>query len=89
MSHATIYADQDGVLAFINGRLAAGDQDRDILCALRSWDAIACVGHAITAEDLAAAVRYVHGMLAEGCAMPVGEVDCLNYLRRILQMEAA
>lgn len=89
MSHATIYVDQERVLCFVHRRLEAGEDDPGILRAGTSWEALSELGHVITAEDLVAAVRYVHLVLDDRTEVPARAVDCIAYLRRILAARAA
>ncbi len=82
MGHATIYADQERVLGFINEHLEAGKDNCEILIASRSVDAIAALGHVVTVEDLANAVHYLHMMLEDNEPFPVSDLGCIAYIRR-------
>lgn len=86
MGHATIYADQEHILGFINERLDAGDDNIGILIASRSVDAIAALGHVITVEDLANAVRYLKLMLEEDAPIPASDLGCIAYIRHTFAM---
>ncbi len=86
MSHATIYADQERVLSFIDGRLSAGAADHDVIRACRSVDALAEVGHPITGEDLRAATTYLAGMtgLEQDVRGVHRDVDHIALIRRVM-----
>lgn len=89
MGHATIYEDQERILGFINERLEAGDDNIGILIASRSIDAIAALGHVITVEDLANAVRYLQLMIDEGDAIPASDLGCIAFIRRAFSLPTA
>jgi hypothetical protein len=89
MGHATIHADQEHVLAFINERIAAGDDDAGVLRAGRSCDALASLGHLITDEDLTEAVQYVQRVLVDDRPIPACGMDSVAYLRRVFATSAA
>ena len=86
MGHATIYADQELVLGFINELLEAGDDDFAILIAGHSPAAIIALGHQVTTEDLAQAVRYLNLVVGEDGPLPENDLACIALIRNIFSV---